>query len=94
MSWGPDRNGEASPLPGRAHAKPDALEAAAHLGGLADLLKAGLTVLWKDEHEALLRDRTVLAALRKEAIGLRLEVVFLQTDLDRCRHELELCRGW
>lgn len=76
------------------HDRPDALTAAAALPGLAELFSAGLTVVWKDEWENLLRDRQTLAAKRKELVGLRLEVLLLQTDLDRCRHQLELCRGW
>lgn len=72
----------------------DALARAATLRDLAELLAAGLTVVWKDELEALHRDRQALAALRKEAIGLRLDVLLLQGDLDRCGQELESCRGW
>lgn len=97
MSWTPDRNGGARPLDatGRtAEGRPDSLSRAANLHVLADLLSAGLTVIWKDELEALHRDRKALAALRKEAIGLRLDVLLLQVDLDRCHRELELCRGW
>lgn len=99
MSWTPDRNGSGSASPSRprgrtAERRPDALSRAANLHGLADLLSAGLTVIWKDELEALHRDRKALATLRKEAIGLRLDVLLLQCDLDRCRYELELSRGW
>jgi hypothetical protein len=59
-----------------------------------ELFAAGLTVLWKDDLAALQRDREALATLRREAFRLKLDVLFLQVDLDRCRHELELYRGW
>lgn len=67
---------------------------ALHRSGDGDPTPSSTVSVTKQDLAALERDREALATLRREAFRLKLDVLFLQVDLDRCRRELELYRGW